>query len=65
MKKPIHYEKKEVKCIFLINIRKHHLFLHQEVSQFMMKLMADTGTINMLSQTKTFEEFVIYAKKLW
>ncbi|MBP2097728.1 BglG family transcription antiterminator [Enterococcus rivorum] len=65
LKKPIHYEKKEVKCIFLINIRKHHLFLHQEVSQFMMKLMADTGTINMLSQTKTFEEFVIYAKKLW
>lgn len=65
LKRPLLYEKKEVKCIFLINIRKHHLFLHQEVSQFIMKLMSDLGTINMLIQTKSFDEFIIYAKKLW
>ncbi|MGY3778680.1 BglG family transcription antiterminator [Isobaculum melis] len=65
LKHPVQYEEKEVKCIFLLNIRKNYLFLHQEISNFMMKMIQDTGLANALAQSKSFAEFTLYAKKAW
>lgn len=65
LRHPIRYEEKEVKCIFLLNIRKNYLFLHQEISNFIMKIIQDAGLANTLVQSKSFEEFTLYAKKAW
>ncbi|MGM0110217.1 BglG family transcription antiterminator [Enterococcus sp. DIV0187] len=37
--KEITYENKKVKCIFLINIKRKQLFLYQEISEFLLKIM--------------------------
>lgn len=39
LKKPICYQEKQVQIIFLINLKKGHLFLHTEISRFLFKIM--------------------------
>ncbi|WP_280738021.1 MULTISPECIES: PRD domain-containing protein [unclassified Enterococcus] len=60
----INYENKSVKCIFLINIKKKQLFLHQEISEFLLKIMQQ-DSVERISQLVNFDEFKRYMKKYW
>lgn len=65
MKHPIRYENRDVRCIFMLNIREKHLFLHQEISEFIMKVMSDTRAVDLLYQSKSFKEFKVHVKEIW
>lgn len=65
MKRRVFYEEREVRCIFLLNIREKHLFLHQEISDFIMKVMNDPKVAKRLYQSKSFKEFKVHVKGLW
>lgn len=56
-KKPIIYEGKSVQCILLINIREKHLFLYQEISDFLIKLIKQPNLIKKIAQVDSFMEF--------
>ncbi|WP_407857344.1 BglG family transcription antiterminator [Enterococcus hailinensis] len=64
LNKPLSYNNKEVKIIFLINIQKDHLNLHKEISRLMIKMMDDPSLDNQLAKITNFEEFLAYMKSL-
>ena len=65
MKQTIRYEKRDVRCIFMLNIREKHLFLHQEISEFITKVMNDARVVDLLYQSKSFKEFKAHVKEIW
>ncbi|MGX7149972.1 BglG family transcription antiterminator [Enterococcus ureasiticus] len=58
------YNRKSVRIIFLINIKKNHLNLHKEISRLMIKMMEDPEINEELSRIRTYESFIVYLKKL-
>lgn len=58
LNQPIKYQSKEVRIIFLINLKKGHLFLHKEISRFLTVLMDNEQLIDRLVQVETYEEFI-------
>lgn len=58
LSKPIRWQDKEVKIIFLINLKKGHLFLHKEISRFLAMLMNNEQLIDRLVNVATYEEFL-------
>lgn len=56
LRKEIQWNHCSVKCIFLINTMQGHLFLHQEVSEFLLKLMNDSHTISRLQHAQSFDD---------
>jgi lichenan operon transcriptional antiterminator len=53
----IHYHNKTVTCIFLINIRRGHMILHQGISQLIVRLMSNRELMEAVARTTKFEEF--------
>lgn len=49
---------KEVKMIFLINLRPGHLFIHREISKFLLQVMEDKEFRERLQKATTFQEFL-------
>jgi lichenan operon transcriptional antiterminator len=60
----VEYRDKPVKLIFLINIKQGHLFIHQEISDLLLKIMVDVSLVNRLCQINNFLEFKMYLEKL-
>ncbi|KRK99603.1 transcription antiterminator [Companilactobacillus futsaii] len=58
LKKPIRYKNKEVQIIFLINIGRGHLTLHQEISRMMIELMKDKDLLKSVIQVRNYKEFL-------
>ena len=54
------YQQKEVKIIFLINIRQGHLTLHQEISRMMIELIKDRELRELMYQVKDYPSFISY-----
>lgn len=63
LSEPIVYHNKLVKCIFLINIREGHMVLHQGISQLIVRLMAEKGTVDSISTCGSFDEFMKIIQK--
>ena len=55
---------KEIKVIFLINIKKDHLNLHKEISRLMIKMMEDQALDNQLAKITNFQDFKSYIQSL-
>lgn len=64
LKKPLNYREKQVRVIFLINIKKDHLNLHKEISRLMIKMMDDPTLDNQLQKITNFQDFMSYMKSL-
>ncbi|MBM7710989.1 BglG family transcription antiterminator [Enterococcus xiangfangensis] len=64
LKKPLLYGDKQVKIIFLINIKKDHLNLHKEISRLMIKMMEDPMLDSQLTKIMNFQDFMSYMKSL-
>ena len=60
----VEYRDKPVKLIFLINIKQGHLFIHQEISDLLLKIMVDVSLVNRLCQINNFLEFKMYLEKI-
>lgn len=58
LKNPIKYMGKEVQIIFLINIGRGHLTLHQEISRMMIELMKDKDLLKSVIQVRDYKEFL-------
>lgn len=58
LKHPIYYKEKKIQLIFLINIQKGHLLVHQEIGDFIVKLMDNNGVLSLLSQVTSYGEFM-------
>jgi len=64
LKSAIHYERKEVRCILVLNVKKGHLLIHQEISDFVVQLMNDRTKIKLLQQAKTYQEFKMFLEDI-
>lgn len=64
LKKPLSYREKQIRVIFLINIKKDHLNLHKEISRLMIKMMDDPTLDNQLQKITNFQDFMSYMKSL-
>lgn len=64
LRKPAVYEQKPVSCIFLINTMKGHLFVHQEISEYLLKIMNDTDLIQRIQKVSGYGEFMNLLNKL-
>ena len=64
LKKPLIYREKQVRIIFLINIKKDHLSLHKEISRLMIKMMDDPLLDTQLRRMTNFQDFKSYMKSL-
>lgn len=64
LKKPLIYQEKQVRIIFLINIKKDHLSLHKEISRLMIKMMDDPLLDTQLTKMTNFQDFKSYMKSL-
>ena len=58
LKNPIEYNNKLVQIIFLINIGRGHLTLHQEISRMMIELMKDDDLKNSIMKVRNYKEFI-------
>lgn len=58
LRNPIEWQGKEVSLIFLINLKQGHLFLHKEISNFLMRLMDNDVARKALLQVHSFDEFL-------
>lgn len=64
LKRPLTYREKQVRVIFLINIKKDHLNLHKEISRLMIKMMDDPTLDTQLTKITNFQDFMSYMKSL-
>lgn len=64
LRKPAIYEQKQVSCIFLINTMKGHLFVHQEISEYLLKIMNDTDLIQRIQKVSGYDELMRILGKL-
>lgn len=58
IKQPILWQEREVKIIFLINLKKGYLFLHKEISRFLSILMDNKDLIERLVNVDSYEAFI-------
>src|SRR5699024_12704265 len=65
LKEPIVWQGKEVQIIFLINVKVGHLFLHKEISKFLMKIIDNKEIRNGILQTTDYEHFLSFIEQLF
>lgn len=58
LRNPIEYQNKKIQIIFLINIGRGHLTLHQEISRMMIELMKDDDLRNSIIRVRNYKEFI-------
>lgn len=61
---PLIYEKNEIRCIFVLNIKKGHHYLQQDIGNLILRLMDDPAKVKRLQKSATFKEFIFYIKKI-
>jgi len=61
---PIKWQGKEVRLIFLINLKRGHLFLHKEISRLLLYLMDHSVACEKLLRSVSFEQFIKELEKL-
>lgn len=64
LKKPANFEGQEVALIFLINLKAESLFLHQELQQFILKLIENEKARQNILLAKSFDAFLFEMKKI-
>lgn len=64
LKEPIRWQGKEVRLIFLINLKPGHLFLHKEISKLLTQLMDNELARNRLLNSRFFDDFLEEIEKL-
>ena len=64
LRNAIYYDKKEVRCILVLNVKKGHLLIHQEISDFVVQLMNDRTKIKLLQQANLFQEFKMFLEDI-
>ena len=62
LKNPIFYENKELRCIFVLNVKKGHLLLHQEISDFIVRLIDSRSKIKSLEFVNNYQKFIVFIK---
>lgn len=65
LKQPIEWQDKEVQIIFLINLKRGHLFLHKEISKFLMQIIDHEEIKHGIIQSSNYEEFISYINELF
>lgn len=65
LKQPIEWQDKEVQIIFLINLKRGHLFLHKEISKFLMQIIDQEEIKHGIIQSSNYEEFISYINELF
>lgn len=63
LEKSTAFRDKEVKCTFVTNVRKGHLLSHQEIGDFLIKLMNDSNRIKQLEPINTYQKLRVFLKK--
>ena len=56
--KPFFWENREVRVIFLINLRKGNLYLHKEISNILLLLIEKEHLLDTIAKCKTFKQFI-------
>jgi len=59
LKNPIEWNGKIVRMIFLINVKKGHLFMHKEISALLLYLMENQEARDRIIKSDSFEEFLM------
>lgn len=62
--KPFEWKGKSVQIVFLINLQKGHLFIHQEISRLMLRIMEDDYVLKKLTTVKDFNQFKMELENL-
>jgi len=62
LKNAISYKNKEIRCIFVINVKKGHLLLHQEISEFVVRIMSNRSKVKLLQLASTYQNFRVFIK---
>lgn len=62
LKKPIFYEHKEIQCLFVLNVKKGHLLLHQEISDFIVRFIDSQSKIKSLQFVNNYQKFKVFIK---
>ncbi|NRG33072.1 BglG family transcription antiterminator [Niallia circulans] len=62
--KPIEWKGRSVQIVFLINLKKGHLFLHKEISRLLLHIMEDKYGLERLTSAKNFIQFKKELKRL-
>lgn len=65
LEEPIVWQDKEVQIIFLINLKIGHLFLHKEISKFLMKMIDNMDIRKGILQTTDYEQFLNFMEQLF
>lgn len=62
--KPIEWQGKQVKMIWLINLKQGHLFLHKEISRLLSHLMENDLARHNVLRSESFDQFMAELEKL-
>lgn len=65
LKKPIIWQEKEVQIIFLINLKPGHLFLHKEISKFLMQIIDQKEIREGILHVTNYEQFLSNVEQLF
>lgn len=65
LKEPIEWQDKEVQIIFLINLKVGHLFLHKEISKFLMQIIDQKELKDGILRVTNYEQFLSYIEQLF
>ena len=57
LNRPIHWQDQKVQLIFLINLKKSHLFLHKEVSKLLTRIIEEESAREKLLHCRSYDEF--------
>lgn len=61
---PLIYEKNEIRCIFVLNIKKGHHYIQQDFGNFILRLMEDPAKVKRLQKSAVFKEFKLLLKRI-
>ena len=64
LRRPIFYEGKEIRMIFLINLEADGLLLHQEIQRLMLKLIENDGMRERVWKADSFDDFMKEIQKI-
>lgn len=64
LKKPIFYQKKEVRIVFMVSLRKEDTYIHKRITEKLFQLMNNEKSVQKIQQQHTFEDLLVTLKEL-
>lgn len=61
---PMQWKGLQIRLIFMINLKKGHLFLHKEISNLLLKIMEDDFALKAILKATDFKQFCFEINKL-